>query len=79
MCVVNWYPCLSIVILLMYKVDEEVNPCGVGTPCTLELSLQQIEEIKAKDLQREKSELRTAYGITEDINSVLSILAYLCN
>ena len=38
---------------------------------------EQIEEIKSKNSEREKAELRTRYGIKETLNPLLSIAADL--
>lgn len=69
--------CMYVLLSLYSKADKEVNPCVVDIPRTLELTLQQILNIKSQNLQKDKSELRTLYGIKEDENSMLTIPADL--
>lgn len=66
MCMVRkLHPTVNLLIMVLLKVDRDVNPTVVCEKRTIASSLQQIDEIKTKVTQQEKSNLHTRYGIKE--------------
>lgn len=55
------------------QADREVNPDEIGASRTLCSSLAQIDEIKSSVLEKDRSELRTAYGLKEEPNPLLTL------
>ncbi len=61
------------ILINFSQADKEIDPERVGTLRSHESSLQQISEIQQQRLQQDKDRLRTAYGIKEISNPMLSL------
>ena len=61
----------------LMQVDRDINPTQVSELRNLLSSLEQIEEIKSKQTEQERAQLRTKYGIKETYNPLLTIPADL--